>query len=613
MSTSLLWNNALNWALQVTLLAAFAWLATRVFQMQSAHMRLRWYQTVLAVVLLLPALVPPTRKIVMVDIGTSAGVTVVTGAARPVAGGYSGFEFAMVYVALGLLVRLLWLGTGFIRLSHYKRSSSPLFPSSSWSSEADIRVSPSITGPVTFGVLRPVVLLPTNFTALKQTQQDAILCHEIMHVRRRDWLWMLGEELVRSALWFHPAIWWLTAEIRLAREQAVDAEVVAMMRTRDEYVDALLTFANVVPTPFAAPVPGFIRRHHLKQRVINILKEVHMSRTRTVSTTLAASAALAAAAWFTTTALPLMAEPQLVSDSPGITINVNGPVLQHRTPVITGNVQVPGTVTAEVRLDDSGNVADARILSGPDELRKAVLQSVLGWHFAKSTGATQQVTVNFQPQAVTAVRGGLAPAGSLTPAVTASAPLISRVIKQIDIQGLPEASKQELAASLPVHAGDTMTAEAALKLPLAARKFDEHLNMTLQGQGNDGVSITLSLQNLTQTTINPQAAAPAVPNAVRVGGNVAQANLVKQEKPIYPPLAKAARVQGTVQFEVMIDKEGRVSNLRLLSGPPLLVQAAMQAVQQWVYRPTLLNGNPVDVVTTIDINFTLPQEPTPAQ
>ena len=100
---------------------------------------------------------------------------------------------------------------------------------------------------------------------------------------------------------------------------------------------------------------------------------------------------------------------------------------------------------------------------------------------------------------------------------------------------------------------------------------------------------------------------PPKPKATvaRVGGNVQASKLINQPKPVYPPLAKAARVQGTVKFQATIGKDGKIENLQLLGGPPLLVQAAMQAVQQWTYQPTLLNGDPVDVITTIDVNFTL--------
>ncbi len=81
--------------------------------------------------------------------------------------------------------------------------------------------------------------------------------------------------------------------------------------------------------------------------------------------------------------------------------------------------------------------------------------------------------------------------------------------------------------------------------------------------------------------------------------------IVSQPPPVYPPLAKAARVQGTIRFDATIGTDGTVRNLQLLSGPPLLVQAAMTSVQQWVYEPTLLNGKPVEVITTIDVTFTL--------
>jgi protein TonB len=95
------------------------------------------------------------------------------------------------------------------------------------------------------------------------------------------------------------------------------------------------------------------------------------------------------------------------------------------------------------------------------------------------------------------------------------------------------------------------------------------------------------------------------PDRIRVGGNVQAANLVKKVTPMYPPLAKQARVQGTVRFTAIIGRDGAIQNLQLVSGHPLLVPAATEAVKQWVYRPTMLNGEPVEVITQIDVNFTL--------
>jgi periplasmic protein TonB len=104
----------------------------------------------------------------------------------------------------------------------------------------------------------------------------------------------------------------------------------------------------------------------------------------------------------------------------------------------------------------------------------------------------------------------------------------------------------------------------------------------------------------------PLSAAPKTRGRpVRVGGRVAEANLMHKVQPEHPALAKSARVQGAVEFTSTISQEGRVENLQLLRGHPLLVNAARQAVLQWRYRPTLLNGQPVEVVTDILVNFTL--------
>lgn len=107
--------------------------------------------------------------------------------------------------------------------------------------------------------------------------------------------------------------------------------------------------------------------------------------------------------------------------------------------------------------------------------------------------------------------------------------------------------------------------------------------------------------------VKQEVAKPKEVQRIRVGGNVQAAKLVRQPKPVYPPLAKQARIQGTVRFTAIIGRDGTIQNLTLVSGHPLLIPAAQDAVRQWVYQPTLLNGEPVEVVTQIDVNFTLSQ------
>ena len=83
--------------------------------------------------------------------------------------------------------------------------------------------------------------------------------------------------------------------------------------------------------------------------------------------------------------------------------------------------------------------------------------------------------------------------------------------------------------------------------------------------------------------------------------------LMRQTRPVYPPLARQARIQGTVKLQAIISRDGTIQQLQVMSGHPLLVPSALEAVKQWVYKPTLLNGEPVEVVTVIDVNFTLSQ------
>jgi serine/threonine-protein kinase len=97
------------------------------------------------------------------------------------------------------------------------------------------------------------------------------------------------------------------------------------------------------------------------------------------------------------------------------------------------------------------------------------------------------------------------------------------------------------------------------------------------------------------------------PQHVRIGGNVIAANLISQVMPVYPPLAKQARIQGVVVLEAEISKEGTIDNLKVVTGHPLLIQAAIDAVKQWRYKPTMLNNEPVPVVTTITVNFAFSQ------
>jgi protein TonB len=104
-----------------------------------------------------------------------------------------------------------------------------------------------------------------------------------------------------------------------------------------------------------------------------------------------------------------------------------------------------------------------------------------------------------------------------------------------------------------------------------------------------------------------KAATATVSAPVAISRGVQAAKLIRQVNPPYPPLAKQARISGTVRLTAIIGRDGAIERLQLISGHPLLAPAALEAVKQWVYRPTLLNEVPVEVITQIDVNFTLSQ------
>jgi TonB family protein len=117
------------------------------------------------------------------------------------------------------------------------------------------------------------------------------------------------------------------------------------------------------------------------------------------------------------------------------------------------------------------------------------------------------------------------------------------------------------------------------------------------------VYVERGFRQLDATTLYALSTAP--PFRIRLGGKIAQAQLLNQVRPYYPRAAREQHIQGAVQLQAIITREGAVRELTVVSGHPMLAAAAVEAVREWRYRPTRLNGLPVEVLTTIDVNFVL--------
>jgi TonB family protein len=331
--------NLAAWALQAAALVALGvWLPIRL-RLGAPRVRLVVFRVLLVACIALPLVQPwkpSPSNAAAIDSAPSpseiAGVEAGRAASLPSAPGdfREGLSFeraraavsalpwtwiALVVLAGGAALRLGWLGLGLVSLVRLRRSSSPIAAETSAvlaatrtvGTRASFRESPRVRHPVTFGLRKPVVLVPPGFTALAPPQQLAIACHELLHVRRQDWLRALGDELVRAFFWFHPAIWWLVEQIRLSAEQVIDREVVGLVGDRRSYLRALLALAESGAGPRFQPAPCFLDHGHLQQRVTMLMEEVSMSRLRLVVSGLLVLAIFLTGGWAVVRAFPLQA------------------------------------------------------------------------------------------------------------------------------------------------------------------------------------------------------------------------------------------------------------------------------------------------------------------
>jgi beta-lactamase regulating signal transducer with metallopeptidase domain len=272
---------------------------------------------------------PPADDARIVSVATATD-TAAIGAQEAIKGPPRRIEDVLIAALIaGIALRAIWLAMGALALRRLRRSASPLVPLPSRMRDAQRRVgaagrilvSDRAAGPMTFGVFRPVVLLPTAVCGMAPHVQEAIAYHELIHVGRRDWLDELFEEAVRTMFWFHPAVWWLVGRIRLSREQVVDQEVIRFTESRESYVDALLVVALAKSPLTLVPAPSFLRRSLLKKRVAHIMQETTMTTRRLIVSLAASAVVVGLAGAYAVRSFPLQAQAR-VSEVAGAPVQV---------------------------------------------------------------------------------------------------------------------------------------------------------------------------------------------------------------------------------------------------------------------------------------------------
>jgi TonB family protein len=264
--------------------------------------------------------------------------------------------------------------------------------------------------PSVVGWLRPVVLLPAaTILGLTQQQLEAVLAHELAHILRYDYLVNMLQTVVETLLFYHPAVWWASARIRQERELCCDDLAVESCGDALGYARALTRLERLRTVNPVLALSG--NGGSLMYRIQRLAGDPRAQRGPSkLPGILALTLGLICFAFNVQWARgqqpkaavlkPLAAEAS-VADEPGVQVDLGGASVIHRTEVEYPDAAlekgVQGTVVVEATLDAEGVVSDARVLSGPMELRKAALASVLRWHFAHgAAGATRQVSIAFQ-------------------------------------------------------------------------------------------------------------------------------------------------------------------------------------------------------------------------
>ena len=619
-------GNLVAWSVQAALVIGAGLAALRLLRLEAPAVRYTCLRGLLAICLALP-LLQPRLALEPGGYGTAASTAVTDGVLRaspPAARANSGHwpvswgVAAAAVIGVGAFGRLVWMLVGMIRLRRWRASGVVAEQCQDHDElqrvitrRATLRYVDGLGQPVTFGFRAPVVLLPAALKDQPLEIQRAVLAHELWHVRRADWLWTLCEEGLRSVLWFHPPLWALLSRIQSAREEVVDELTVLTTGSRRTYVNALLVFAD---SPSSLATTAFARRRHLVRRLVLISKEAVMSGRRVVVSGAALGAIVLLTGWYSVQAFP-MRDGQVPADalSP-----VAGPVESKAKPITPENpiprrtYYVPPVEPAEMRDSDAGGMVTVRIaLDEAGQIAETRVLRIVYRDGSRAAVSLMTPTRESLARLSTSGAGGgstslAVPAGRIESMLTSAVGAVRQWQYAAPADG-PIAFDVTLPIGAPPPppppppppaAGSGRAAPPPPPPPPPATS-------TRPGRMPPPPPPPPPPPMVQGTQVPPGSDAAMADGALRVGGTIKPPTKVKHVAPIYPEEAKNAGIQGVVILEARIEADGTVSRTRILRSIPLLDDAAKAAVEQWEFTPTLLNGQPIAVVMTTTVNFTL--------
>jgi TonB family protein len=383
---------------------------------------------------------------------------------------------------------------------------------------------------VTWGAFRPEVIVPRLALDWPEDRIRVVLCHELAHIRRGDWMIQMAGELLRSIYWFNPLLWIACRSLRQDSEEACDDEVIAGGVEGSEYAAHLLDAARALKHDAARwlPAPAIVRRSSLERRIRVMLNNGLKRTPATRAFRVAVASALLGA---TTLVAAAQMGPTTLSGT--VVDSTGAPV-----PGVTVRLASKSSATFEVKTDASGQFQFVPL--PPEDY--ALSAHLVGFKQAQETVRLAGKPIRLDLKLV-----------------------LGAVTESINIVG---------GASDGVAAGVAGGVRGGVS-----------------GGASEGVPSRLQrvLENCKASTI---------------GGNIRAPRKLRDVRPIYSPKLQADGISGTVVLTATIGADGKVANIEVLrSGHPDLDAAAMEAVSQWEFDPTVLNCTPTETQMTITLRF----------
>jgi TonB family protein len=432
-----------------------------------------------------------------------------------------GFSFVFLRLLAGL-ARLAWLSTHAKPLFEDDWMRSVLKLSQFHKLARSVRLlqcNSPLAMPLTWGIFRPIIVLPSSVAHWPEDRRRIVLSHELAHIARHDWLLQICAEFARAIYWFHPLVWLAAAHLRQESERACDDAVLRSGIAPSHYATQLLDLARTLENSGRAwsTALAIARPSNLERRFAAMLNP-SMNRTRL--------------SLRTKLLIPFFALCLLL------------PLAALRLPAQNLAGKTSGTIHDPSRT----GVANATVIMSNHETNTMDM-----------TTTDREGNFTFKPL----------PAGNY------------------ELQVLKPGFETYRVPQVSLDAG---------------RDFSE--SFTLQ-VGAITEHVMVVPENSTKSV--PVEATSGKPSRLSVGGTVQAAKLTSRTIPVYPESAKSAGISGTVVLHAVVGMDGKLLSLRVMNGQvdPDLARSAVEAVSQWRYTPTLLNGEPIEVDTTVTVVYSL--------